>query len=103
MENRESGLTQKELTILMASDPNTITSILNRMEGMRCIARTPHGRDRRANCIRITTRGARLYSRGRVLAVDLQERALSAIPAKKREQFLRHLEAVARAVEEGES
>src|ERR1043166_7463798 len=36
------GLTQRTLTDLMASDPNTITSTLSRMEAAGLITRQPH-------------------------------------------------------------
>jgi DNA-binding MarR family transcriptional regulator len=41
------GLTQSELTERMASDPNTITSTLARMEAAGLVSRHPHESDRR--------------------------------------------------------
>src|SRR5687768_18085147 len=46
-EGDPQGLTQRTLTDLMASDPNTITSTLARMEKSRLITRTPHEQDKR--------------------------------------------------------
>src|SRR3954464_14180051 len=39
------GITQRELTRLMSSDPNTITSILDRMEKAGLVQRQSHERD----------------------------------------------------------
>src|SRR3954469_25322598 len=52
-EGDPQGLTQRMLTDLMASDPNTITSTLARMEKSGLIARLPHESDRRANRVKI--------------------------------------------------
>src|SRR3954469_17156490 len=43
-----NGITQRELTRLMSSDPNTITSILDRMEKAGLVQRQSHEKDRRA-------------------------------------------------------
>src|SRR4051812_32867055 len=52
-EGDPAGLTQREITKLMASDPNTITSTLNRMERAGFITRQPHERDRRAKRVQL--------------------------------------------------
>jgi DNA-binding MarR family transcriptional regulator len=52
------GLTQRAITDLMASDPNTITSTLSRMEAGGLITRQPHERDRRAHRVRLEAPGA---------------------------------------------
>lgn len=93
-------LTQRELGKLMTSDPNTITSILKRMEASGFIRRTSHPEDRRANCIRSTEKGRALYHQARGHAYELQQAALSALPREKRSEFLDHLEVVAGAIEE---
>src|SRR6059058_4437153 len=46
-EGDAAGLTQRAITELMASDPNTITSTLSRMEKAQMISRHPHEKDRR--------------------------------------------------------
>src|SRR3984957_2831061 len=52
-ENSPAGLTQNALTRLMASDPNTVASLLERMERAGWIARQRHETDRRAKRIGI--------------------------------------------------
>ena len=91
------GITQRQLCDLMASDPNTIVSLLNRMQANRLLDRTRHERDRRANRIRLTTVGQRTYRQARKIAVDLQSEVLASLPAKQRERFLESLDQVADA------
>lgn len=96
-EGDPQGLTQRTLTDLMASDPNTITSTLSRMEKSGLVTRTPHEHDRRANRVKLQPAGRRAFEKGRKVAMELQERMLSALPANRREKFLDDLEAIADA------
>src|SRR5262245_29730106 len=48
LEADPKGVTQRELTHLMSSDPNTVASLLERMEGAGWIERKTHEHDRRA-------------------------------------------------------
>src|SRR6266705_1550850 len=43
------GITQRELTQLMSSDPNTVASLLERMESAGLIQREKHRKDGRAH------------------------------------------------------
>src|SRR6187397_402714 len=43
------GITQRELAQAMSSDPNTVASLLERMETNGLVQRDPHERDRRAH------------------------------------------------------
>src|SRR5437016_9070862 len=47
------GVTQRELTELISSDPNTVAALLERMEQAGLIERQAHERDRRANRLRL--------------------------------------------------
>src|SRR3569832_212191 len=42
------GLSQRELTEMMSSDPNTVASLVERMESNGLIQRRPHETDKRA-------------------------------------------------------
>ena len=94
------GITQGELTHLMSSDPNTIASLIERMEAAGWVERRPHEKDRRAYRIRPKASGKRLYQELRQLAIELQAGVLSVLPEAKREDFLTHLAAVADACRE---
>jgi DNA-binding MarR family transcriptional regulator len=91
------GLTQRQLTDLMASDPNTITSTLSRMETAGLISRHPHETDRRAHRVRLETPGKSAFKKGLEIAVALQEQLLSAVPEERRSQFLGDLALLADA------
>src|SRR5580704_15756018 len=60
-ENAARQPTQSELTRLLASDPNTIASLLERMAAVGWIARTPHEKDRRAYRISLLPEGRKKY------------------------------------------
>jgi DNA-binding MarR family transcriptional regulator len=91
------GLTQRELSDLMSSDPNTIASLLERMESGGLIKRAPDAQDRRARRLRLRPAGRRKFDEVRVIAAALQAEALSVLPDSAREDFLEHLALVADA------
>lgn len=91
------GLTQRELSQLMTSDPNTVASLLERMEKAGLVERQMHEQDRRALRIRLKPSGKRKYEEAREIAVALQTEILSTLPPARREEFLEHLALVADA------
>jgi len=97
LEAEPNGLTQRELTQRMSSDPNTVASLLSRMEQAELIRRVPHQKDRRAHQIHLLPGGRRKYDAARTLAVELQSEVLNVLPEKGREAFLANLHRVADA------
>src|SRR5437870_11358824 len=57
----QQGITHRELAQVMSSDPNTVASLVERMELARLLQRNPHERDRRAHRLRLTVKGRRRY------------------------------------------
>src|SRR5437870_13368736 len=47
------GITQRRLTELMSSDPNTVAALLERMERAGLVERRAHQQDRRANSLHL--------------------------------------------------
>jgi len=90
-------LTQLELSELMSSDPNTVASLLERMEAAGWIRRQPHEKDKRAHRIRLLAAGKQRYRQARKIAVALQAEVLTVLPEERRERFLEDLAAVADA------
>ena len=90
-------VSQRELTEAMSSDPNTIASLLSRMEKLGWIKRETHERDRRANRLHVTAAGKRKFAAARPTALDLQARVLDVLPEAEREKFLESLERIADA------
>src|SRR5687768_16041881 len=100
LEGDPLGLTQRELSRLMSSDPNTVASLLERMEKAGYVDRQPHEKDRRAHRIKLATKGKKAYEAARAIAIALQGDVLSILPEAGREQFLEQLALVADACRE---
>ncbi len=96
-EGDPKGLTQRALTDLMTSDPNTITSTLSRMESAGLISRHAHELDKRAHRVRLLAAGKRVFEKARMVAQGLEDQLLAALPAGRRERFLKDLEMLADA------
>jgi DNA-binding MarR family transcriptional regulator len=96
-EGDAAGLTQRQITELMASDPNTITSTLSRMEKAGMISRAPHEKDRRAKRVQLLPEGRQVFAQAWKIASALEQQVLRALPEGRRESFLRELEIVATA------
>lgn len=97
IEGDPEGLTQRALTDLMASDPNTITSTLSRMEAAGLVSRHAHELDRRARRVRVMAAGKRTFEMAKKMALELQEQVLGTLPVARRERFLHDLESIAEA------
>jgi DNA-binding MarR family transcriptional regulator len=95
MEHEPQGLTQSGLNRLIASDPNTIAALVERMEGAGWITRVRHEQDRRANRLRLLPAGKQTYERVRQIAIALQTEVLGGWSERKREEFLEDLAGVA--------
>jgi DNA-binding MarR family transcriptional regulator len=61
LEGSPEGSTQRDLTQAMSSDPNTVASLLERMEEAGWVERRPHERDGRAYRIRLLPAGRERY------------------------------------------
>lgn len=97
LEGDAKGMTQRELTDLMSSDPNTIAALLERMEKNGLVERKQHELDRRAYRINLKPLGRKKYDEVREIALTLQMEILSVLPPEKQEEFLKHLGLVADA------
>ncbi|MEM6259336.1 MAG: MarR family winged helix-turn-helix transcriptional regulator [Planctomycetota bacterium] len=105
-EDDGSGVRQAEICARMASDPNTIAALVERMQTDGLIKRKTGPTDRRARLISLTLKGRRVYAKARPVAVELQEEVLKAIPAGERERLLEQIEILADACQvalEGEA
>jgi DNA-binding MarR family transcriptional regulator len=96
-EQRSPELTQNELVVLMASDPNTMASLLMRMEKTGWLRRQPHERDGRARRVFLQPAGKRKFFQARRIAQKLQGDIMAIFPPAKQQQFLDDLAAVADA------
>jgi DNA-binding MarR family transcriptional regulator len=97
LEGDPCGITQRELTHRMSSDPNTVASLLHRMDEAGLVERKRHEKDRRAHRILLREAGQKKYETARQIAVLLQGEVLAVLPRARREEFLRHLDLVSDA------
>ena len=97
IEGDPKGMAQSELTKDMASDPNTVASLLERMESAGWIERNAHERDARAYRIQLKPPGKQKYEEVREIALKLQSEILGSLPEETRESFLEGLANVADA------
>ncbi len=97
LEGDPEGMTQRQVTEAMSSDPNTVASLLERMEKAGFLERKPHEKDRRAHRIFPLTKGQETYERARDIAVELQSEVLAILPNEEREPFLERLTQIGEA------
>lgn len=93
----QDGITQRELTHIITSDPNTVASLLERMEKAGLLTRKSHEKDRRANRLHLQPAGKKKYEEAREIAIDLQKEVLGILPEGRRQMFLEDLALVAEA------
>ena len=96
----EKGLTQKALTRKMSSDPNTVASLLERMETAGLLERNVDEHDRRARRIHLLPLGQERYQQARQIAHELQSDILSTLPTEDCAVFMRDLQQMADACRE---
>jgi len=94
-EHEGGGLTQRELRERMFSDPNTIASLVARMEGTGLLVRERHEVDRRAVRLQRTPLGGQRFEAAQERAAVLQAEVLSGLSPVAQERFLAQLEWVA--------
>jgi len=99
-EDANEGMTQRELCTKMCSDPNTMASLLGRMEASGLLERRTHEDDRRAHRVTLAPKGRHTFVELREIAVELQYAILQAIPERRRAQFLEDLERIADGAQE---
>jgi DNA-binding MarR family transcriptional regulator len=91
------GITQSELASNMSSDPNTVASLVDRMERAGLLNRQTDPEDRRARRLRLAPAGRKKYRAARSLANTLQTEVLAPLSPPETEQFLTVLEKIAAA------
>lgn len=96
-EGDPEGLTQSEITEHMASDPNTITSTVRRMENAGLLERLPHESDGRAKRVRLLPLGKSTFLSAQKLAFELQGNVLGCLNTAEARTFLALLERVGEA------
>lgn len=91
------GITQSGLSANMTSDPNTVASLVNRMERSGLLRRETDPADRRARRLRLAPAGRRRFRAARSLAIGLQDEVLGPLSPSETDQFLAVLDKIAAA------
>lgn len=82
------GITQSGLSANMTSDPNTVASLVNRMERSRLLIRRTDPDDRRARRLRLAPAGRRKFQAARSIALQLQAEVLAPLTPSESDHFL---------------
>ena len=93
----EDGLTQTQLTSRMSSDPNTVASLLDRMERAGFIERKIDPEDRRARRILLKPFGNENFQQAKDIAIKLQSGVLQSLSDERKALFLQELTTIADA------
>ena len=91
------GITQSELTRKMTSDPNTVASLVDRMEKAGLLHRETDLRDRRVRRLRLAPPGRRKFKSARDIAMQLQVEVLECLSSREQDHFIGILEKIADA------
>ena len=87
-EHKKSSLSQTDLAKLTASNQNNIADLVDRLEALELIKRERDENDSRRKIISLTPRGETVYEDSRVLALELQMKAMSCLPKDKSSRLL---------------
>ena len=87
-EHKKSSLSQADLAKLTASNQNNIADLVDRLEALELIKRERDESDSRRKIISLTPGGETVYEHSRVLALELQMKAMSCFPKDKSSRLL---------------
>jgi DNA-binding MarR family transcriptional regulator len=99
--NAEEGLTQTQLVVATGIDRSTLAELVSRMATKGLLLRQKAPGDARANAVRFTDEGRKLYETAIAGAQSADQAILSALPKNKRASFAEALTRIARASELG--
>ena len=77
--SKEGGLNQAQLSKMMLVNRANITTLIDRMEKVNLVARTPSAADRRFNIIKLTSRGKKLLTQVEPLYVKEVRKVMAAL------------------------
>jgi DNA-binding MarR family transcriptional regulator len=95
------GLSQTDLAEFTGVDRNTTTDLVIRLRRKGLLQRRRNPRDARAYVVKPTDEGSRMLRTAEPIAKDVDGCVLAAMPAGRRERFLRSLRLVIETLETG--
>lgn len=87
----KNSLTQSELSALMSTDRNNISSLVKRMEVMGLIERKTLSEDQRRKIINLTPKGKIMFKKGKAIAHQLESEVLSSLDATEKRMLFEAL------------
>ncbi|MCJ7730370.1 MAG: MarR family transcriptional regulator [Sedimentisphaerales bacterium] len=91
---KEGGLSQAQLSDMMLVNRANITSLVDRMEKINIVVRTPHSNDRRFNIIKLTSKGAKLFAKVEPHYIEQIHKAMSSLEEPEFKKLMTMLEKV---------
>ena len=91
----KNSLTQSELSALMSTDRNNISSLVKRMEVMGLIERKTLSEDQRRKIINLTPKGKIMFKKGKAIANQLENEVLSSLDANEKKRLFEALKKLA--------
>jgi MarR family transcriptional regulator, transcriptional regulator for hemolysin len=79
---------QLGLAIAVGLDKTTMVATVDALERRGLVRRESHPDDRRIRLVTVTAEGRRVAARGTRIAAEVEERVLSALPARERERLV---------------
>lgn len=99
----EEGVSQSQLVSATGIDRSTLADMAARMEAAKLIKRTASKTDARAKSLSLMAAGRKALAKATPGVVDADQALLEALPASRRDTFLRALSTVIEASEEAEA
>lgn len=96
---RNEGLSQTGIVDATGIDRSTVAELVRRLVKRGLLARRRTKQDARAYAVKLTEEGCRVLDRAEPRAKRVDERVLSALPARQREQFIAALLAIVGTLE----
>jgi DNA-binding MarR family transcriptional regulator len=90
----DGGLNQVQLSDKMLVNRANITSLIDRMERAGLVARTAHSSDRRYNIIKLTAKGAKLFTRVEPHYLEQVRQVMSGAAESEQKKLMAILEKV---------
>lgn len=88
------GMTQKELTVRLGMQPGSASEVLNKLEQVGLISRTPSETDHRTTDIRLTPDGEALAKEASAKRVERHEQMFAVLSEEEKDTLIALLERV---------
>jgi DNA-binding MarR family transcriptional regulator len=89
---RNEGISQARLAELCDLEPMTLARIVERMESDGWVKRNRDARDRRSNCLYMTTEGERILEKMMLISAELRAQIIAGVSLEERVVFMTVLE-----------